>query len=157
MSDYSETAIQQKIFENARRYGLDPTKLTETQYLRFSLMARESFREKIDAATSALGSVARTKLLGLKVTPEVSAANKEKCLQCPSNAYRTLADGSPSCGECGCAGRFLINKWVDPNGECPKGYWKNAGMPTISARKVTGEKFESSSSGDANGSGKYAT
>jgi len=148
----TETAIQQKILELAKRYGVRASDLTEAQYLKFSLMARETFKEKVDAATSALGSMARTKVLGLKVLPEVAAANKEKCINCPSNAYKVLADGSPSCGKCGCAGRFLINKWVDPNGECPEGHWKNVGMPTVNSKKIAENSFNSSGSGDASGS-----
>lgn len=132
----SDTAIQQKIVEIAHRYGLNPGSLTTEQYTRFSLMAREGLRAKLDAATSAISSVARTKLLGMKVAPEVAASNKEKCESCPSNRYSVLADGASACGACGCSGRMLISKWVDPNGYCPEGYWTNVGMPTISMKKM---------------------
>ena len=149
----AETAVQQKIVEIARRYGLNPGALTTEQYTRFSLMAREGLKAKVDAASAALGSVARTKLLGIKVTPEVAAANKSKCEACPSGAYSVLKDGAPACGECGCSGRLLISKWVDPRGECPRGLWRNAGMPTVSAKKIVGEQSGSDGAGDAAGKG----
>lgn len=149
----SETSIQQKIVEIARRYGLNPGDLTTEQYTRFSLMAREGVKAKVDAAASAAGSVARTKLLGMRVTPEVAAANKATCEACPDGAYSVLKDGASACGECGCSGRLLISKWVDPRGECPKGHWRNVGMPTVNMRKIANEKSATDGDGDSAGNG----
>jgi hypothetical protein len=149
----SETAIQQRIFQLARQYGLNPTSLTTEQYTRFSLLAREGVKAKVDAAASAVSSVARTRLLGMRVTPEVAAANKAKCEACPNGAYSVLADGAPVCGECGCSGRLLISKWVDPRGECPKGHWRNVGMPTVNMRKIVNERSGDDGTGDAAGTG----
>lgn len=148
-----DTSIQQKIVELARRFGLNPGQLTSAQYTRFSLMARSSVREKLDAARSAMGSLARTKLLGIRVAPDVAASNKATCLKCPDSLFQELKDGSPSCGGCGCSGRFLISKWTDPRGKCPKGHWSNAGMPTVNGKSIEDEK-SATSGGDASGSGK---
>lgn len=150
----SDSAIQQKIVQLARQYGLNPGNLTTEQYTRFSLMARTTVREKIEAATAAGASLARTRLLGMKVTPEVAASNKAVCEKCPDKQYRMLADNSPACGACGCSGRFLISKWVDPMQACPKGHWTNVGMPTVSAKKISNEKSAGDGLGDAFGEGK---
>jgi hypothetical protein len=149
----NETAVQQKIVAIARRYGLNPGSLTTDQYTRFSLMAREGLRAKVDAAASALSSVARTRLLGMRVVPEVAASNKAKCEACPDAAFSVLADGAPACGQCGCSGRLLISKWVDPHGECPQGHWKNVGMPTVNSKPISGEQSGFDGTGDAAGKG----
>jgi len=134
----NDTAIQQKIVELARRYGKSVSQLTQDEYLRFSLAARKTFSDKIDAVSRAATSMVKTQLLGIRVSPEIASSNKETCEKCPSSLYTKLADGTPSCSACGCAGRFLISKWADPTGECPRRHWSNLGQVTVSARPDTG-------------------
>lgn len=128
----TDTAIQQKIVEIARRHGKSVSNLSTVEFTRFSLMARESFALKANAMARAAGSQIRTRLLGLRVLPDTAASNKAICEACPSGKFTALADKSPSCLACGCSGRFLIGKWVDPSGVCPLNHWSNVGKETIS-------------------------
>jgi hypothetical protein len=117
-----DTAIQLKIIEIAKKYGVDASRMTSSQYATFSLMARDSFAAKAKAIGSAVMSLAAT-TAGRRVSLEQVKSNEEICGGCEH--FKRLADAEPACGKCGCSGKFLRSKWADPSQGCPIGKWTN--------------------------------
>lgn len=120
-----DTAIEQKIYELAKKYGKNPSKLSSMEYTQLSLLARESMKEKASAAVAAGASILKTKFLNIRVSEEKANQNASICRNCPDGKFKTLDDGMPSCGACGCSGRFLQSKWMDKTQKCPNGHWDN--------------------------------
>ncbi len=74
----------------------------------------------------------RTGIFGARISVEDEKKNVDVCAACPDGKYRVLSDGAPVCEACGCSGKFLKSKWIDPAQKCPNGHWTNEGRKAVS-------------------------
>jgi len=119
MRTASKQEIDREILKICEERGVNPAHLNESRYRQLSLLAYRRLGKAGKAIASATSSVARTKL-GMRVSEEVREQNRQTCLECPHDKYAVLArDGSSACRACGCVGRMLEVKWMDPKEHCP--------------------------------------
>lgn len=111
--------------KHQQRIGRRPADLTANQ-LKADELRAQSWVERARMVSSALQSVARTRLLNEVVPSAIAAKNQRVCEACPSGHFYRSKDGHPYCSECGCSGHTMMKaKWSDPTMACPKGHWDN--------------------------------
>jgi len=110
-----DTKIQLKVLELAKSKNLDVSKISRAQYRALAVEAQGLLLP----ARAARAIVSRVKTAIITVTDEVIRENEEICHNCPHDANATLKDGTETCLECGCSGKFLTSKRKDPAEHCP--------------------------------------
>lgn len=130
--------MQLKILELAKKRGWDPTNLSATQYTVLSIEARTIAELARDAARAG-ASLVRTRLVGIRIRPELAEANRRECESNACGKFRRLSDTRAACDACNCQSELLESKWMDPNERCPLGRWDN----TEEAARLLREREES--------------
>lgn len=112
---------QLAILNEAKRRGWKPP-LSPDQ-MRTCALAVRSPREKVAAVLKSTESYAATSL-GLRRVPlQIYNVRKSTCERNECGSFGTLSNGSGVCHRCGCNGKMLNSKWLDPNQKCPAGLW----------------------------------
>lgn len=107
------------VLKLAKKKGINPTKIGKVRFANLALEAQGGVGAKARAAARAVGSRVRTGILQQFVPAAKSSANEAACMACPHGALERLKDGTPACVACGCQGKFIKSKWMDPNEYCP--------------------------------------
>ncbi len=114
----TSTDHQLAIIRAAKDKGLDPSRLSPSQYRALALEVRTA-SEKVADGTSAIISRGLTGLK-LRVVPTIVAEqNASVCRENRCGKYRKFDDGSEACDACNCQGKWLQSKWRDAREHCP--------------------------------------
>jgi len=130
------TDHQLAIIAAAKERGLDPSRLTQSQYRSLALAIRTA-KEKVADATAAIISRGLTGL-NLRVVPDVVAEqNAAVCRSNQCGKFRTLARGrgpaQEACDACNCHSKWLKSKWRDASEKCPlkQPLWDNTNKQSV--------------------------
>lgn len=115
--------MQARVIAAARARGLDPARLSPSQYRALSIEVRsatETVRDAVKVTTAAARVAA-----GKTVSLEQAERNAATCRSNACGKYRRFPNGTEACDACNCQGKLLQFKLLDEQGECPLGHWTN--------------------------------
>lgn len=125
------STIQAEIIRVASERGLDPNRLSPSDYKAIQLVVTTA-AEKAEGAGKALRAAVDVRVMGVSVSDETFTANKAVCDTNVCGYHRVFDDGSDACDACTCNGSQLNDKRRSTKQFCPKvnpktnaRYWDN--------------------------------
>ena len=123
---------QLAILKLAKEKGMNPTRLSPSQYTMLSVQLRGTKQLVSDVKTALLSRTLTT--LGLRVVSlEQAQKNEDICRSNECGRFREIISKKPggaprlACDACNCTGKWLKSKLRDAAEACPLGYWTNQG------------------------------
>lgn len=112
-----DSRFQIELYKYAKSVGKKPSDLSKTQIAAIALKVR-NVSEVFTDGTKAVKSLLKTKALKIIVPDSVYLQRKGICTSNRCGKAIVHANGSISCGQCGCSGAFMESALYDPDESC---------------------------------------
>lgn len=108
------------IHKRAKEKGLNPQRLTNSEYTALSIEVRDIKAKVIDGIKAVESRIVTS--LGFRCVPLVIYEERQSiCIACEFS--QTFIGGELGCRKCTCTNKFLEAKWQDKKQRCPIGKW----------------------------------